>query len=137
MKKKDKKIDKFVDKMINPDVDFMFIEDCLKEKRCMDLIYKKIFNEIYKYINNKKEIKLLFSKYQENNKIAKFEVENKNKKTSFQIKFNKDKVELYFDLKSPVIVSNIYGVNYYKKKDEVTNIKVDLVSIKKKIMELI
>lgn len=121
-------------KIINPPKDFLIWEDLRKNKKHVNKVYEKIYQEL-----------LIFCKERLKTKITESSFKNKHGKISFKTKKYEYVLEFNFYSNNINVLLNgfdlgdsmIYGAFVDKEKLIVSNIKVDLTSFKKQIHELV
>ncbi len=127
-------IDNNFKKIINPPKDFMFGDDLVKNQKYLNLVYDRIFSEIFKFLENKKNTKIRSCKRH----VGAGLIDLKTKDYEYKINFIFDKnfVEVMVNGKK-IGVSEIHGAEINKETLSVSKVKVDLISIKKEIGEFI
>jgi uncharacterized protein with ATP-grasp and redox domains len=120
-----KLIEKSIKSITNPKVDFILSSD-LSEKEFKN-IYSKIHSEFNNFIVN--NAKLSESKLRGKKSIFKF------KDNTVELIYNNDVVELIINGNKD-IVSNIFGAKINNETKAVSDVKIDLSSLKKKISRL-
>ncbi len=120
-------------KFTKPSKDFMVIDDLKAQPKYFQCVYQKIFAEFIKFFEGTKRYILLKSSLDGN---ACFKIKTKKQEYKVELQFDKEVVGLYInDLF--IEDSNIFGANIDKEIEVATDIKIDLVSLKNKIRELV
>lgn len=122
------KINNVFKQIVNRKKDFKFINEILINEKYMKLIYDKIFSEIFKFIKNKKNIKLESCILKNN--IGKIIFEHKKIICLIEIHFYNNFVDLYINNKKQLSLT-IFGAQIDKENLIASNIKIDIASFKK------
>jgi len=127
-------IDNNFKKIIDPPKDFLFGEDLVKNKKYLSLVYDRIFAEIVRFLENKKETKVQSCKLRGKSGII--ELKTKEYEYKIDIDFDKNFIDAKVNGKE-VGSSEIHGAEINKETLSAKKVKVDLISIKKGISELV
>lgn len=126
--------------IINPPKDFMVIGDILKEKdKYLHLVYNKIFSEFASFLEKNKNLKIQSVGLKKDgesktNMIGKISLTYAKRSFNLLLTFQEDIVSMFLN-EVYLDESNIFGALIDKHKGIVSNIKIDLVSLKKKLMK--
>ncbi|MFW5794546.1 MAG: hypothetical protein ACOCV1_03575 [Bacillota bacterium] len=126
-----KNLNKSFKNIIHPSVDFATKDDLKKEPKYINLIYEKIYSEIFLFLERKKEIKIDTCKFKNNIGRILF-LDQRGKENRIKIVFKDLTVIVYLNNEF-IEDSQIHGAFLDKDLFKVSDIKVDLISIKKSI----
>jgi hypothetical protein len=133
-------INKNFEKIINPEKDFLVINDILKNKEYTKAVYDKIFAEIVLFIKKMNKITLQSCNLRKKSKSSHFigKINFSTTKNQYLIVtvFDKNIVEIFINGKS-IGESTIFGANINKLTIVVDNIKVDIATFKQDLSEII
>ena len=127
-------IDNNFKKIIDPPKDFLFGDELAKNKKYLDLVYDRVFSEIAKFLENKKDTKIQSCKLRGNTGLI--ELKTQNYEYGINIVFDKNFVNVAVNGKD-VGTSEIHGAEINKETLSVSKTKVDLISLKKEINKMI
>lgn len=122
-----------ISSLISPDRDFLTYHDLLKDKGFFVKVYKKIFASFIAFFQ-KKEVELLKVKFTNYSDILGGECIFKIKNHTIKLYFKYNAIDLVIDGKD-ILTNHIYGALI--NKGEITNIKVDLTSMKNEIKKVL
>lgn len=128
------KINSSFNNIINPKKDFLLFDEIKKNDKYLKIVYEKIYSELFLFLQKKNYIKIDASAFKNNEALIK--IKTKDYQYILEIEFNKDKV--IFKLDGNIIgTSNIFGSTIDRETLTATNIKIDLISIKKSLSKMI